>query len=177
MTVGAPKPLWTPVTPENSQLAQFQKHIAEKYNSNFGTSPTVSNASSHTLGTYHDLWRWSVEHVPQFWYEVFKFLHIKSNNPPTSPADVVDIHAAMFPRPTWFKDTELNFAENMLFPSPEIENPDTAIAIIEASEAGVQQRITWTELRQRVALFASGLRAAGITKGDRVGGMCYGVSI
>ena len=79
--------------------------------------------------------------------------------------------APMFPRPTWFKETDVNFAENILFPAPEIENPDTTIAIIEASEAGVQQRVTWTELRHRVAQFASALRAAGITKGDRVGGM------
>ena len=58
-----------------------------------------------------------------------------------------------------------------MFPSPDIENPDTTIAIIEASEAGVQQRVTWTELRERVAQFAAALRAAGITEGDRVGGI------
>ena len=76
----------------------------------------------------------------------------------------------MYPRPTWFKGTRLNFAENLLYPSPEIEDPDTAIAIIEASEAGVQQRVTWTELRDRVAQFATALKAVGVTKGDRVGG-------
>lgn len=58
-----------------------------------------------------------------------------------------------------------------MFPSPEIEDPNTAIAIIEATEAGVQQRVTWTELRNRVAQFASALRAAGVSEGDRVGGI------
>jgi acetoacetyl-CoA synthetase len=77
----------------------------------------------------------------------------------------------MFPRPTWFKDTKINFAENMLFPYPEIDNPETSIAIIEATENGVQKRITWTELRERVAQFAAALRAAGITEGDRVAGV------
>ena len=86
----------------------------------------------------------------------------------------MDESLPMFPRPTWFKNTCLNFAENLLFPSPEIENPDTAIAVIEASEHGVQQRITWTDLRYRVAKFAAALRAAGVTKGDRVGGSCLG---
>ena len=76
----------------------------------------------------------------------------------------------MFPRPTWFGKTTLNFAENLLYPSPEIKDPDTQTAIIEASEAGVQQRVTWTELRNQVAQFATALRAAGITKGDRIGG-------
>ena len=77
----------------------------------------------------------------------------------------------MFPRPAWFRNTSLNLAENLLFPSPEIESPDTAIAIIESNENGVLQRITWTELRHRVARFVTALRAAGIEKGDRVGGI------
>jgi acetoacetyl-CoA synthetase len=112
-----------------------------------------------------------VTQVPQFWYEVFHFLQIKCENPPTSPEEVVDEGVGMFPRPTWFRNVSLNFAENLLFPSAEIANPDTAIAIIEASEAGVQKRLTWTELRECVAQFAAALRSAGITKGDRVGGI------
>jgi len=120
--------------------------------------------------TYDDLWRWSTTHVSQFWFEIYFYLQLKGQNPPQSPADVVDESAPMYPRPTWFKGTSLNFAENLLYPLPEIENPDTAIAIIEASEAGVQQRVTWTELRDRVAQFATALKAIGVTKGDRVGG-------
>lgn len=99
-------------------------------------------------------------------------MQIKGVNPPTSPDDVVDENVPnMFPRPTWFKATQLNFAENLLFPAPEVQEPESTIAIIEASENGVQQRITWTELRNRVAQFAAALRACGVGKGDRVGGM------
>lgn len=85
----------------------------------------------------------------------------------------MDDSEGMFPRPIWFRNTSLNLAENLLFPSPEIECPDTAIAIIESNENGVLQRITWTELRHRVARFVTALRAAGIEKGDRVGGIFY----
>jgi acetoacetyl-CoA synthetase len=123
------------------------------------------------LDSYDDIWRWSTTRVSEFWYEVYHHLQIKGENPPKSPNDVVDESVGMFPRPTWFKNTSVNFAENLLFPYPEIQNPDTTTAIIEASEAGVQQRVTWTQLRKRVAQFASALRAAGITKGDRIGGM------
>ena len=77
----------------------------------------------------------------------------------------------MFPRPHWFSKTSLNFAENLLFPTPPIANPDTSIALIEASEDGVQQRITWTELRHRVAQFIVALRVAGVQEGDRIGGV------
>jgi acetoacetyl-CoA synthetase len=123
------------------------------------------------IDTYDDLWRWSTNQVPQFWYEIFHYLQIKGQNPPKSPEDVVDERLPMFPRPTWFKNTSINFAENLLFPTPEIEDPDHVTAIIEASEAGVQQRVTWTELRNRVAQFAAALKAAGVAEGDRVGGM------
>jgi acetoacetyl-CoA synthetase len=121
--------------------------------------------------SYHDLWQWSISQVPQFWYEVFEYLNIKADNPPKSPADVVDETLPIFPRPTWFKDTSINFADNILFPSHEIENPDSQVAIIEATENGVEKRVTWTELRERVAQFACALKAAGITEGDRVAGV------
>jgi acetoacetyl-CoA synthetase len=120
--------------------------------------------------SYDDLWRWSTTQVSQFWLETFNYLQIKSKNPPSTPEDVVDEALPMFPRPTWFQGTSLNFAENLLYPTPAIERPDTTVAIIEATERGVQQRVTWTELRRRVAQFAAALRVAGVSEGDRVGG-------
>lgn len=173
MTVDAPKPLWTPTNPENSQLAHFQAYIAKKYNCKSGNVPQHFSAIIKIdlgVDSYDDLWQWSTTHVAQFWYEVYYYLQLKGQNPPQSPADVVDESLPMYPRPTWFKDTYINFAENLLYPLPAIENPDTAVAIIEASEAGVQQRVTWTDLRDRVAQFAAALKAVGVTKGDRVGG-------
>ena len=121
--------------------------------------------------SYDDFWRWSTTHVSQFWLEAFNYLQVQSGNPPSTPRDVVDESLPMFPRPAWFNNTALNFAENVLFPTPAIESPDTTVAIIEATEKGVQQRVTWTELRTRVAQFASALRAAGVSEGDRVGGL------
>jgi Acetyl-coenzyme A synthetase N-terminus len=120
--------------------------------------------------SYEDLWQWSVTHIPEFWFETFHFLHIKSDSPPTCADQVVDETHGMFPRPTWFRTTKLNFAENLLYPTPEIANPDTTVAIIEATEEGVSQRLTWTDLRVQVAQFTQALRAAGVTKGDRIGG-------
>jgi acetoacetyl-CoA synthetase len=172
MTVDIPTALWIPSESEKSQLTHFQNYIAKKYNRIFGNTPqTTLELWLNMSDSYDDLWRWSITQVPQFWYEVFQYLQIKSQYPPESPEDVLDESLPMFPRPTWFAKTKLNFAENLLFPSREIENPDTTIAIIEASENGVQQRISWTELRNRVAQFVSALRAAGVTEGDRVGGI------
>jgi acetoacetyl-CoA synthetase len=173
MTVDPPKPLWTPSNPEKSQLIHFQNYITKKHNRKFGKRAPQQFFEHGLSGadSYDDFWRWSTDHISQFWFDIFHYLKIKCENPPKSPEDVVDETLPIFPRPIWFKDTCLNFAEDVLFPSPEIEDPDTAIAIIEATEAGVQQRVTWTELRDRVAQFASALRAAGVSEGDRVGGI------
>jgi acetoacetyl-CoA synthetase len=122
------------------------------------------------IDSYDELWQWSINNVPEFWLDVFNFLQIKSQNPPKSPEEVVDVSQEMFPRSPWFKNTTLNFAENILYPNPEIQDPDSAIAIIESTEAGVRQRISWSELRNRVAQFTAALRSAGVTEGDRIGG-------
>jgi acetoacetyl-CoA synthetase len=131
----------------------------------------VSYESLTFEDSYDDFWRWSTTQVADFWLETFNYLEIKAANPPSRPEDVVDEWLPIFPRPTWFGGASLNFAENLLFPAPAIEKPDSAVAIIEASEKGVQQRVTWTELRDCVALFATALRAVGVGEGDRVGGL------
>ena len=174
MTISPPKPLWTPTNPEKSKLSHFQSYIERNHDQKFRKFPRILFLIRES---YHDLWRWSITHTPQFWYEVYHYLQVKGENAPESPKDVVDDSLEMFPRPTWFKGTSLNFAENLLYPIPAIEDPNTAVAIIEASEAGVQNRVSWTLLRERVGQFTAALRAAGVTKGDRIGGMLEHLSI
>ena len=36
MTVDPPKPLWTPVNAEASQLSHFEKYVTDKYQVKFG---------------------------------------------------------------------------------------------------------------------------------------------
>ncbi len=73
----------------------------------------------------------------------------------------------MFPKPEFFSGSELNFAENLLYPS---SNPDsTSIAILEATET-TRRNVTWQELRERVRVCASAMDAVGVKKGERVAG-------
>ena len=73
----------------------------------------------------------------------------------------------MFPKPSFFPDCELNFAENLLFPAsnPPVESP----AIIAASETD-HKTVTWAELRERVREMAAAMESHGIKTGDRVAG-------
>ena len=73
----------------------------------------------------------------------------------------------MFPRPNFFEGAELNFAENLLYPSC---NPDeNSYAVIEANE-GSRSYVTWKELRERVRQCSRAMHKLGVKEGDRVAG-------
>ena len=73
----------------------------------------------------------------------------------------------MFPKPAFFPGTALNFAENLLFP-PSDPDPES-LAIIAATEK-TRDKLTWSQLRERVRICANALRANGVHHGDRVAG-------
>src|SRR5437667_9937487 len=101
MTVDHPMPLWTPLHPDKSQLAQFQNYVGKKYKGKFGSRPQqIPQRSLNELDTYEQFWQWSTTHVAQFWFEVFQYLHINCQNPQKLPDAVVDQRLPMFPRPT-----------------------------------------------------------------------------
>lgn len=73
----------------------------------------------------------------------------------------------MFPRPAFFEGATLNFAENLLFPTQEVDLE--APAIIAATET-TREIVTWKELRERVRQCQSGMIELGLQEGDRVAG-------
>ena len=73
----------------------------------------------------------------------------------------------LFPHPSFFEGTKLNFAENLLY--PHCNPDDTSCAVIEANEQSYNE-ISWRELRERVRQCAAAMKATGIKEGDRVAG-------
>jgi acetoacetyl-CoA synthetase len=73
----------------------------------------------------------------------------------------------MYPRPAFFEEARLNFAENLLFPTQEVD-PD-APALLAATET-TSETVTWKELRERVVKCQAGMLALGLKEGDRVAG-------
>lgn len=73
----------------------------------------------------------------------------------------------MFPRPAFFEDAKLNFAENLLFPTQKVD--PNGPAIIAATET-TRETVTWKELRERVKHCQAGMLALGLREGDRVAG-------
>jgi acetoacetyl-CoA synthetase len=79
----------------------------------------------------------------------------------------VDDEASMFPRPTFFKNARLNFAENLLFPTQHVDPQSPAIIAVTET---TRETVTWEELRERVRLCQAGMIALGLDEGDRVAG-------
>ena len=61
-TVGAE--LWRHPEPQSTVMHAFQTHVAEKYRL--------------PIASYHDLWKWSVDHPGEFWEEIWHYTGIRA---------------------------------------------------------------------------------------------------
>ncbi|KAL9072138.1 MAG: hypothetical protein Q9161_003759 [Pseudevernia consocians] len=144
------KQLWMHSHPTRTRTYQFKTRIERKFN--------------QQLLTYEELRQWSILNINRFWEEVWDFTGIKASKPFTK---AVEEDAPMFPRPAFFEDARLNFAENLLYPTC---NPnEDSFAVIEANET-TRNYVTWRELRERVRELSVALRTLGIREGDCVAG-------
>ncbi|HLU62208.1 MAG TPA: acetate--CoA ligase [Gammaproteobacteria bacterium] len=112
---------------------------------------------------YEKAWRRSMEDPEGFWAEQAR--RIDWIKPFTQVKDVSfdarDLHIR------WFHDGELNVCANCIDRHLPKRRDDVAI-IWEGDEPGVDARITYGELFERVCRFANVLKKLGVKKGDRV---------
>ncbi|MBI5058925.1 acetoacetate--CoA ligase [candidate division KSB1 bacterium] len=142
------KLLWTP-SPERVARANLTRFMQQ-----------LRQARGLKLSGYDALYRWSIDEIPAFWEEVWKFADIRSS----APYERVLAQAAM-PGAVWFPGARLNFAENLL------RFRDDRTALVFVREGGVEEaRISYAELYDQVARFARFLSGAGVSAGDRVAG-------
>jgi acetoacetyl-CoA synthetase len=115
---------------------------------------------AQSFENYDDLYRWSIVDSPAFWEALCKFCDVRfhkgAQQTLARPGNIMDAG--------WFAGSELNYAEHLLRHTGE--RP----AIVFCGENGTRRELSFDELRDAVAAVAAGLRDAGVTKGDRVGG-------
>ncbi|MBL4744635.1 MAG: AMP-binding protein [Cycloclasticus sp.] len=140
------KQLWTPSQSriEGSQVWQFAQTINQRY----GLS----------IDSYNELYDWSIDNIPAFWQNIWENNNVIHSVPYTSVVD--DIHK--MPGATWFADSRLNFAENLL------RFRDDRTAVHFWGEDQIKTQLSYAELYSHVEKLAHSLRAMGLTKGDRV---------
>jgi len=142
------KSLWEPskVRSEKANITQFIAFVNERYGQN--------------LGSYSELYDWSVSNAEDFWAAVWDFIPIIASRPYDSVVD--DLHK--FPGARWFPGARLNFAENLL------RYRDERTALIFRGEDKVSRKMTYADLYDEVSRLARSLRQTGVQPGDRVVG-------
>ncbi|KAI0751968.1 acetoacetyl-CoA synthetase [Irpex lacteus] len=142
--------------PTQEQLRDTGVHrFARVVNAKYGLS----------LETYEQLYAWSTAHLDAFWGLMWDETDVIGHK----GGHVVDNDARPSDNPTWFKDSKVNWAQNMLR-----ERSDSKIALIEATEphpANPQpplRKVTYAQLYDLVADLVSALLSQGLKSGDRV---------
>ncbi len=158
---------------ESSSLDKFRRAVNARYNLK--------------LTTYDELHAFSIDRMSDFWATVWDFAGIRASQRFTSVLS--DPNALPGDLPTWFPGAQFSMAQNILFPLHPANvtacNPRApynwphaqATALIEvpeggglagASENAQAVKVSWGELRRRVALLAETFRRIGVKKGDRL---------
>jgi acetoacetyl-CoA synthetase len=111
---------------------------------------------------YAELWRWSVDDLDGFWRSIWDYFDVRAS---VQPSAVLDDRR--MPGATWFPGARLNWAENLLRHADR-DGP-AVIGLTEGSHEGQDRaELSWAELAEQVASFASALRELGVRPGDRV---------
>ena len=110
--------------------------------------------------TYTDLHHWSVTEPGPFWDSLWDYFGVAGER-----GDGPVLTGTTMPDVTWFPGATLNYAQNAL--RTAVTDPGR-IGVIARDEAGNQSTLTYGELAAEVARVAAGLKALGVTTGDRV---------
>jgi len=140
------KKLWEPSNEwiKNAEATRFIEFINKEYNLNIKGGK--------------DLYRWSVESIPEFWAAMWDFGEIIYSK----KYDKVVEDLNVFPGTKWFVGSRLNFAENLL------KYKDEHLAFDFQGETKVSKQISYAELNKIVSRLAKSLKEAGVKIGDRV---------
>ncbi len=140
------KKLWEPSQEwiKNSEVTRFIDHVNKKYNAGIKDGK--------------ELYKWSVEKIPEFWEAVWNFGGIIASKKYNKVVENLKV----FPGTKWFPGAQLNFAENLL------KYKDEQKAFIFQGETRVTKEVTYAELNKNVARLAKSLKEMGVKTGDRV---------
>jgi acetyl-CoA synthetase len=115
-------------------------------------------AMKNGCADYAALLRWSTEDLEGFWAATERDLHISWRTPYTHVLDM----SRGIPWTTWWTGGRMNYVATAL------RHDGDRVAVIAESEEGTVRTLTYRELSDQVARFASGLRSLGVKPGDRV---------
>jgi acetoacetyl-CoA synthetase len=139
-------PIWRPAAAaiEGSELTRYQHWLTATH--------------GRAFADYEALWEWSTTDLEGFWGSLWEYFDIAAS----VPYERVLGNRTM-PGAEWFPGARLSYAEHIFR-----GKRDDDVAIVHASETRPLAELRWGELRDLTARIAAGLRAHGVTRGDRV---------
>lgn len=137
--------VWTPKNPETTHMWHFINH--------------VNRSHQRSIKTYQELHAWSTKYPAFFWQALCDYFSIQWD----TPAIKVLQHGEHPWETHWFTGAQFNFAKQLL--SRQDDHP----ALISIHEDGKRETFSYKELYHQVAQCAAGLKAVGVSQGDRVG--------
>jgi len=144
------KPLWTP-SPARVEASRIAGFIRQ-----------VNDSRGLSLQGYDELWQWSVDHIEDFWEEVWR-----AADPVVSQGyDSVLEDGDEMMGSRWFPGARLNFAENLLRHHAGERAEKTAVSW--QDETGRTRSLTHAELYSEVSCMAAFLEDQGVFEGDVV---------
>ncbi|MEO8233001.1 MAG: acetoacetate--CoA ligase [Ignavibacteriota bacterium] len=140
-------PIWLPPDEriKNSNFQEYFAFLKTHFNKNFSN--------------YNELYNWSINDIEDFWRSIWEYSGIIHSKTYSSV-----LEKRIMPGAVWFKDSKLNFAENLL------RFRDDQIALISIREKHPTIKISYKQLYNLVARCAEGLKGLGVKSGDRVAG-------
>jgi acetoacetyl-CoA synthetase len=139
-------PIWKPSeeVKKRANMTRFIGFVNQKY--------------GLKIGSYDELYDWSISEIPRFWEAMWEFAPIIASR----RYDKVVDDLSHFPGAEWFSGARLNFAENLL------RYRDDHTAFIFKGETQKSAELSYAQLYDAVARLAESLRRMGIKPGDRV---------
>ena len=144
--------LWQPSPEEQEKtlLTCFSKKVRERYE-----LPDCKYSTLH---------QWSIDFPELFWEEVWRDCDVRSSVAWSKVMCKSKFSEKIGTEPSgWFEGTRFNFAENLL-----AQGKDENEALCFIGENGSTNSLSYEELRNLVAKCATGLKALGVSKNDRV---------
>jgi acetoacetyl-CoA synthetase len=148
--------LWRPSAAqiERARITGFRRWLSSERGLELPGDPGDGPAA------YRALWEWSVTEPAAFWDSVwdhFGVLGERGGGPVLTGGQMPDV--------AWFPGATLNYARNALRTA---QTDPGRTAVIARGESGHQTTLSYGELAAEVARVRAGLRALGVTRGDRV---------
>ena len=130
---------------EKSYLTDYRRYVNKKHNL--------------TLLTYQDLHAFSVNRPNDFWMSLWEYLPIKASAQPTRG---VNESIPIDQLPQFYEGCRLNYAENLLSRT----GSGVAVKALNEEMLDSPEETTWNQLREKVRVFTSALKASGFRRGD-----------